>query len=249
MTPPPAVPECITGTLCKVGHRPGENEDAVAVAADALRFAVADGATEGWESGPWARHLAASFVACPPAPATFADWLADARRTWSPATVAGPVPWYVATKQQEGSFATVAGLELRRTAEPIGWGWRAAAVGDSCVFHVRDEVLLAAFPLTSPAAFGNRPALVPSSAAVPCPEPDWLAGRALAGDLLVLATDAVSAQLLHPPAFEPALLAIREAIRTRESAPLLGWLRTVQAATNDDVSLIGVRLPAHREAA
>src|SRR5215831_16614022 len=105
--------EWTSATLPKAGNRPEENEDAVAAAPDELRFAVADGASESWESGPWAARLAAAFVRCPPTPADFARWLADAR-DWSPplASAAGPVPWYAAVKQQQGSFAALAGLDL-----------------------------------------------------------------------------------------------------------------------------------------
>ncbi|WP_439621893.1 hypothetical protein [Gemmata sp.] len=248
MTAARPVTEWITGTLPKVGNRPEENEDATAASADGLRFAVADGATEGWESGPWAARLAAAFVDLPPTPATFPGWLNGARRDWgSRAAAAGPLPWYAVAKQQEGSFATVAGLEVRRSAAAPGWGWRAAAVGDSCLLHARGDALLAAFPLTSPAAFGNRPRLVPSSAEVPCPEPEWLAGRAAPGDLLLLATDAAAARLLDPAALGPALAAVRAGLRTRDPAPVLAWLAAVQTATNDDASLIGIRLPAHEE--
>lgn len=244
MAAPPAPPEWISGTLPKIGNRAEENEDAVTVSADGLRFAVADGATEGWESGPWARHLTAAFVGCPPTPSTFLDWLAEVRSTWIPQAAPGPIPWYVTIKQEEGSFATVVGLELRRTSQPADWEWKAIAVGDSCLFHIRSEELQTAFPLTSPAAFGSRPRLVPSSAATHCPEPGWLTGLAAPGDLFLLATDAVAARLLHPPALVSAVAVIRESLRTRDAEPLLGWLHDVQADTNDDVSLIGIRLPA-----
>ena len=40
--------------------------------------------------------------------------------------------------------------------------WRAIAVGDSCIFQVRDEQLNASFPITEPGAFGHSPPLVPS---------------------------------------------------------------------------------------
>jgi hypothetical protein len=62
--------------------------------------------------------------------------------------------------------------------------------------------------------------------------------------MFLLATDAVAAQLLHPTALSAALSAVDESLRTRDSGPVLTWLRTVQAAANDDVSLIGIRLSA-----
>src|SRR5439155_23916286 len=126
-----------------------------------------DGATEGWQSGAWAAHLAAAFVRRPPGPADFPDWLAAARRGWSPPAPDGPTPWYAEAKQREGSFATLVGVEFRRGG-PSGWSWKAVAVGDSCLLHVRGSGLDAAFPIDSPDGFTSRPPLVGSSAAVPC---------------------------------------------------------------------------------
>src|SRR5262249_13550165 len=161
------------------------NEDAVATSPDGLRFAVSDGASEGWESGLWAGRLATAFVRRPPTPADFPGWLAEARRDWAPATAeaAGPAPWYATRKHEQGPVAALLGLELRRPRRATGWAWRAVAVGDSCLVHVRGGEVESAFPLATPGAFGNRPPLVPSSADGRCPRPEWLAGRARPGDL------------------------------------------------------------------
>ncbi len=247
MNSPTTQPEWVSGMLPKTGNRVEENEDAVFASPDGLRFAISDGATEGWESGPWASYLSAAFIKSPPTPSSFPDWLANSRRAWVPRVLQGPIPWYATLKQQEGSFATMTGLEIRRTTQPPGWGWRSVAVGDSCLLHVRGEEKLAAFPLTSAADFGNRPRLIPSSSGSTCPEPEWLAGRAASGDLFLLATDAVAARLLDPVAFALALAAASESLHTKDNAPLLPWLRDVQTITNDDVSLIAIRLPALKE--
>ena len=82
MSVPPV--EWVWASVPKAGNLPEENEDAVATDAARLRFAVADGATEGWQSGAWAAHLAAAFVRRPSGPADFPDWLAAARRDWVP---------------------------------------------------------------------------------------------------------------------------------------------------------------------
>ena len=240
--PAQPVPEWICATVPKRGNRAAENEDATAVSPDALRFAVADGATEGWESGPWAARLVAAHVASPPEPASFADWLA-AIRNGLPATEDGAQPWYVAEKQAEGSFATLAGLELCPRGESE-WTWRAVAVGDSCLFHVRAGELALAFPLESAAAFGNRPALVPSARTAACPEPQWYAGRAGAGDLLLLATDAAAARLFDPDARTAAVTAVAVAMAAIDPAALTDWCRGVQAVVNDDVTMLAIRLPA-----
>jgi hypothetical protein len=239
-------PEWIVATVAKRGNRAEENEDAVAAAPDGLRFAIADGATEGWESGPWAARLVAAYIAGPPGPADFPEWLAPAR-DWAPTAPEGPVPWYAAVKQAEGSFATLLGLELRRSRSTPGWAWRAVAVGDSCLLHVRGGALEQAVPLTTPGAFGSRPALVPSARGVLCPEPEWFAGRAETGDLFLLATDACAARLLDPTALTPALEAVHAALESRDPAALVAWCHEVQDTTNDDATVVAIRLPPAEE--
>lgn len=244
---PASPPEWISATAPKRGNRIEENEDAVAGEPGALRFAVSDGASEGWESGPWAARLTAAFLTQPPEPVDFAQWLTDTRARWVVPAPSGSVPWYAAVKQEQGSFATLAGLELRRSQKTTGWAWRAVAIGDSCVFHVRGSALRTAFPIEDAKGFGNRPALVPSSTESRCPEPSWFAGRAEPTDLFLLATDAVAARLLDPDTRPAGLTAARESLRTQAPAPLLDWFRAVQAVTNDDASLIAVRLPGAQE--
>jgi len=240
----------ISATLPKAGHRQDENEDAIAAAPEWNRFAVADGATEGWESGAWSAHLAQSFIRRAPTPADFADWLAGARRAWRPRTTTTPAAWYAVEKQEQGSFSTLIGLELRPPPREFGsWGWKAMAVGDSCLIHLRAERIETAFPLSRPEEFGDRPALVPSSSTHACPDPAWLAGRAERGDLLVLASDAAAGRLLDPAASGASLQAIRAALETKETTPLLDWLHSVQESVNDDASVAVIRVPDVWEAA
>jgi hypothetical protein len=244
--PSPPV-EYVSATLPKLGNRAEENEDAVAAAPDGLRFAIADGASEGWESGAWAARLGSAFVRRPPAPTDFPQWLAELREAWAPAAVAQSAPWYASVKQAQGSFATLLGLEFRLSGAGSNWTWKAVAVGDTCALYIRGEELKASFPLASVKEFGSRPALVSSSVAAPCPAPEWLAGYADPGDLFLMASDAAAARLLDPKALAPALAAARESLKTRDSGPLLAWCREVQSAINDDVSVIAIRLTSTQE--
>jgi hypothetical protein len=233
-------PQWISATVPKQGNRPEENEDAVRASPDGLRFAVADGATEGWESGPWATHLATCYVAGPPEPADFDRWLASAR-DWAPPPLEGPQPWYVAEKQEQGSFATLVGIELRHSRRTDGWSWRSLAVGDSCLLHVRGSELTLTFPLESAKEFGSRPALIPSAVGA-CPKPQWCAGRADPGDLLLLATDAAALRLFDPAARAEAVLAVAAALARLNPQPLADWCQSVQGTTNDDVSILAIQL-------
>jgi hypothetical protein len=242
----PPIVEWISASLQKAGNRPHENEDAAATGTDGLRFAVSDGATEGWESGRWATHLASAFVSDPPAPADFPEWVSGVRQSWVVPQSSGPVAWYASEKQEEGSFATLVGVELRLSKSNAGWVWRALAIGDSCLLHVRSRRIAAAFPLATPAAFGNQPLLIPSSPALQCPAPAWQSGRGIPGDTLWLATDAVAVSLLTlptPAAWEPLLIAAGESFQTGDPAALIGRLHTFQTVKNDDMTVIAIRLP------
>jgi serine/threonine protein phosphatase PrpC len=241
----PALPEWITASVAKRGNRVQENEDAHAAAPDGLRFAVADGATEGWESGPWAAHLVRAYTAGPLEPAQFADWLASARN-WSAPPSAGEdnQAWYVTEKEQEGSFATLLGLELRSSRLNDGWFWRAIAVGDTCLFQIRDRKAVLAFPIKSAKGFGNRPDLLGSAATSGSPQPKWSAGRAAPGDLLLLATDAAAARLFDRSARRAALDVVGAALAARTPDALTEWCQSVQDIKNDDVTLLAIRLPA-----
>jgi hypothetical protein len=232
-----------TASRPKPGNSPAENEDATA--ADGTRFAVCDGATEGWQSGEWAAHLAAAFVRTPPHPADFTDWLATVRRGWTP-PVRADVPWYEEAKRAEGSFATLLGVEFRTSQKTPGeWAWKAVAVGDSCLVRVRGGKVIESFPLSSPSEFTNRPHLVPSSAERTCPDPEWLAGRAEPGDVFVLATDAVAASLLAGT--DSAWKAWRGGPGVPERERLLDLLGSLSPVPNDDATLVVIALPERAE--
>ena len=234
-----------SATLPKANALAGENEDAVAAAPPRGRFAVADGASEGWQSGAWARHLAAAYVARPPAPQDFPRWLAAVRDAWRPPEQ-GPAAWYADVKREQGSFATLLGVQFAPGKAGGGLTWKAVAVGDSCLFVVRGGAVAASFPVEGAEAFGNRPPLVPSAAGRACPEPEWLAGRAEPGDLFVLATDAAAAGLFARggPDLWPALRAAAEGGPAARPGRLLELAREFQGLQNDDVSLVVVAVPA-----
>jgi hypothetical protein len=236
----------------KTGHRADENEDAVGAHSTAGRFVVADGASEGWASGAWAKHLVGCYARTPPEPATFADWLADARRTWTEPPAAADQPWYAQAKQAEGAFATLVGVEVRPAKSGSGLRWKAVAVGDSCLLHVRHGAAVESFPLTRPEQFDTTPPLIPSSDKRQAPSPDWLAGTAAPGDTLLLATDAVAAALLATP--DAAAAVVRRVIphlvdATSGRRAVVDFLTTLRLPRDDDATLLVLHVPpieAHR---
>jgi hypothetical protein len=165
--------------------------DAVSVRASSGRFALADGATEAYDSGRWARLLTRAWTATP---VTRGEDVAEAlgrlgqalHRSWS----RRPLAWFAEEKARQGSFATLVGFQLCGTT-----GWYAVAIGDSCLFQERAGDLRVAFPLRDPAEFGHRPPLVPS---FPHRHRSWArgvrvaTGSAAPGDVFWLMSDAIA---------------------------------------------------------
>jgi hypothetical protein len=181
----------------KEGSTAEECEDAVAFDAGALRFAVADGATEAFDARRWAARLAAEWVGAVRAPLTareFGAWLRE-QGEWLRASWEGrELSWYAEEKRRAGAFAAFIGLRLE--ARGRGLSWSALALGDSCLVHRRGVEVLAAVPVSQPEAFGSTPPLVPSSdhlREAALAQVVEAAGRAEPGDTFLLMTDALSA--------------------------------------------------------
>lgn len=230
-------------TRAKVHSAASENEDAVGVNLAAGRFAIADGASESWQSGAWSRHLVQCYLKAVPTPNSLSRWLSQARQSWSPPTLANePNQWYAEAKASQGSFATLLGIEFRaRGGNELAW--RAMAIGDSCLLCIRDDALHLCWPVERVDDFSLRPSLVGSAASSPPPSVEWLAGRCQAGDVFVLATDAVAAGLLQlstPRLWQRLRLILQRDSATDRRAGLLQLAKVCQRRRNDDVTLLAV---------
>ena len=186
-------------SVSKSGHAPEENEDAAVVAPlrEPVRAAVADGATETVYSGLWARILAGGIVTTARpldhvlnAEGELLTWqdVWKQRVRWKLASA----PWYVQEKAQDGAYATLLALELRKDGT-----FAALSVGDCLLMHRRGGNVLSAWPMDDPDAFDHRPDLLSSHPARPVPTAHAVSGTWAAGDVFVLATDAVAAWLLR----------------------------------------------------
>jgi hypothetical protein len=123
--------------------------------------------------------------------------------------------------------------------------WRAVAVGDTCLFQVRDDALISSFPLTEAAAFGTTPPLLST-------RPDYsrrslehlstAAGEYRPGDLFLLATDALAAWFLHETEADGRPWRSLEELSLLRFARLVRRLRQEHALRNDDVTLLLVRV-------
>ena len=165
------------------------------------RIAISDGASESAFARDWARILTHSFVAdhpdlCSLTEDSLRDWLTPAQEEWSAGVPWESIPWHGEAKARAGAFATLLGLRIDPVPDDTSrLEWEAMAVGDSCLFVVREERVSLSFPLEDAAQFDNLPALV-------CSNPDNTEGlreglrrhrgECGPGDLFVLATDALA---------------------------------------------------------
>jgi len=187
--------------LPKLGNSESEYEDAVFPDGSFheevpnCRCAVADGATESAFSREWAQILVNSF-------GRYEFHLKKQQLLWKEGVHQDSLPWYLESKICRGAHAAFIGLSihdpfpLNNAHDPQKGTWRAFAVGDSCIFQVRDDKLLAAGPLARSEEFGNNPVLLSTSSS-PTVFRNDSPGNVLFGtweskDIFYLATDALS---------------------------------------------------------
>jgi protein phosphatase 2C-like protein len=233
--------------LHKRDHKAEDYEDAFAAAAKRGRFAVADGASESSFAGLWARLLTKGFVDAA-AEQELPDWLKPMRQSWAGEVDDIALPWYGEEKRDQGAFATFLGLAIEKSATKPGGRWKAWAVGDSCLFQVREKELLGAFPVERAAAFGNQPALLCSRAGTR-KEPAVQQAKGIwePGDQLFLMTDALAQWFLqrHEAQKEPWQSLVFRLADAKPDAALTGYidgLRDRSEMRNDDVTLLAIRL-------
>ena len=164
------------------------------------RFAVADGATETYDSARWANQLIASFMS-PELPdgTGHPDLERDAMSAWFKAM---QDQWQVDTpatsdyieqlKIRQGTMATFVGGQLTglNGGSPA---WHAAALGDSVLFHVRGGRLITHLPALGSGDFDSTPegmSTRPESLSRMGGQLEFQRGRLAPGDMIFVATDA-----------------------------------------------------------
>ncbi len=166
-----------------------------------LRLALSDGATDACLSDIWADLLVqASTTALPLLDAWGCKaWLPRLRglasqwRTDAEARLTTPLSWLASNALARGSYASLLQLEVN------GRRWRAKAVGDSCLLLVRQKSIRRSFPLGNPAAFREHPDLLATRLELNPRKPSFVRqeeGCLVAGDYLLLASDALACRLL-----------------------------------------------------
>jgi hypothetical protein len=239
----------------KAGNPEGEYEDAFwpsrGVSGESCQeesFAVADGATESSFSGIWANQLVRAYCRGQIDPENTTTSLLAKQQGWSRFVGRKPLPWYAEEKIRNGTFSTILGLTLRDTDKSGSSGsWDAFAVGDSCLVHVRSDVILKTFPLSNAAEFNNSPFLLGSN-----PESNkeielhiqTVNGRWEREDKFYLMTDALAAWFFREVEDNRTPWHTLRDLDT-EDLPFRAWiedLRTKKQIRNDDVTLYRIEI-------
>lgn len=252
----------------KRGSSPQEYEDAVWVGPDgngsgelhcqSLLVAVADGASESLLAGRWARRLVEVFgsnkstrtrLAFVAAYQTAVGGWDDevAQYTKEREKRDSPIQWYEEPGLAKGAHATVLAAEFRDGRGGRAPTWSACALGDSCLFQVRDELLYASFPLSDASSFTYQPPLLASRGVddavlrrnVRKTASDWERG-----DSFYLVTDALAAWFLRViesggRPWEP----LRDMDTRDAELDFADWVeqqRDLDQMTNDDTTLVRI---------
>ncbi len=241
---------CRTFWLPKGGNTADEYEDAFATHIDAtvdlFRCAVSDGATETSFAALWAALLAESYVK--------ADFtLATSQEIWHKHVSALDLNWYAEEKARLGAFAAIVGLTIKSapSAAQQNGNWECLAVGDCCLFHIRNKQLMHAIPLDDWRKFDSSPFLLSTA-----PERNknvadntvTSTGTWEAGDFFYLMSDAAASWFLRRQAERRDAIKLLSAINSQE---MFSALVSRQRAAldgqgrpflrNDDITVMSVR--------
>jgi hypothetical protein len=163
--------QVVTFSEPKAGNLPAEWQDGagggvVGGGTGTARFIVLDGATQAYDPLRWVDQLVTSFVS--PAgddpgaggprlePSAMRAWFAAMQDQWTADVRAFDSIIEERKFTEVGSFATLLGFELSGLDGPEPF-WRAVALGDTVLFHVRAGRLITTFPPMGPEDFGTLP--------------------------------------------------------------------------------------------
>lgn len=239
--------DCRTFQVQKRGARMEECEDAYAVShrdvgthVTSFTCALADGASETSFSRLWAELLVRDFVRGQRRSVPGAEALRRLRVDWHERLATCPLPWYAEAKRDRGAYATLLGLTLTEADEEGAARWKAAAVGDTCLFLVRRDDVCARYPVTAAEELERRPMLLSTN------EGDEITavtgdGRWRTDDAFFLMTDALAGWFLRSCDAGERPWRVLQDVGTpdgQEFPGLIQGLRRQGLLRNDDVTLI-----------
>lgn len=224
-------------------------------------FAVSDGTTTSFFSGLWARILTRHFAANPAAAfdLVWGDWLKDAQREWLTEVrqrAEAPEASFYTRNDVSGrrpGAATFLGLLLEPPNPDGGIPWRALVLGDSCLFLLGKDGTRS-IALTRAEEFSNSVKAAESYETGHLHQPVQFASAPrgtepalLDGDVILLATDALSKWLLVRAEFgQPVWGSVLSLGSPSEFETFIADARREAQSPldNDDVALVVLKMGA-----
>lgn len=239
----------------KDGNTQSECEDAIGMSVPKLRFCVADGATEGFDSRRWARLLVKHWTASTRPLVTsqeFDAWVPAIGERFETRWHLRQLSWYAEEKAQAGAFAAFVGLAFHEIQQDLFWN--VIALGDACLFVRREDRLVHSCPIDDPTEFGNSPILLASKPSAQISTLGKLftkSDKAQIGDRFILLTDAIAAWYLRSFLNDRSQALLFEELladeRKEEIAELLASNKDTGALRNDDVAALHVSIQQSSE--
>ncbi|PZV14318.1 MAG: hypothetical protein DCF20_13035 [Pseudanabaena sp.] len=207
-----------------------------------MSIALSDGATESSFAREWAQELVTAFVnrrlPWQEIYTSAANWLLPLQANWPQWLARQNLTWFAKRKAGEGAFATFVSLEIF-----ADMSWKSLAVGDSCLFVVRDSCLLKSFPLQTSHEFNNRPRLIGTNVKTANINISQTHGVAQNTDRFYLATDAIACWIFKQiEANQDPWVKLDEISSLGLFEEWLTKLRDRREIANDDTTLLCLKI-------
>ena len=216
--------------------------------------AMADGASEGFFSGQWADILVREYCSDQSNKKDLASFLDETTAIWKEFLGAyikkreeenRPIQWYEEPGLENGAFSTLIGLSIFDGPDDGDKSWCASAIGDTCLFQIRQTELICSFPMQNAESFNTWPALISSN---PIHNTNLIeksksiGGSWVDSDQFFLMSDAISAWFLREYEINHHPLLLQQ-LFMKSNAEFANWiseLRENNEIRNDDVTFMSL---------
>lgn len=234
------------GKVPKEDYSDEQCQDSYAILND-CGYAISDGATHAIYSEIWAEILVNSFetlnIFSKDVFFNFDAWINQCQKLWQnkeEELKRKNLPWFTLKKLNSGSYATFLGLRFKIPKDSIQKArWKCIAIGDSCLFVVKDDKLKYRFPIKDSKDFSSTPNLISTKNNDVVSKVNTRIGKLANGYQFYLMTDALAKWFLEK--FQNNQQPWQE-LNKIENKPdfikTIDSLRKQEGLVNDDVTLI-----------